>query len=187
MNYFELENDMGILDRWELGDPMDGSGQELWNGHFSKGLPLSIQPPVRMGMYKQGRALDFSTTALGVTVIHDRVKTLFEQLGIQGQMQLFPVTIDGQPDRHYIVNLLQTIRCIDDARCEEVGYRTAEEGYEEGIGEYYKVVGLRIDPSKVGDVEIFRPWGWPVSIIVSERIKRALEMAGVTGTRFTEV
>ncbi|HYO55195.1 imm11 family protein [Archangium sp.] len=187
MKYFELENDMGILDRWELGDPIDGSGQEIWHGHFSKGLPLSIQLPVRIGMYARGRALDFSTTALGVTVIHDKVKTLFERIGIQDQMQLFPITIEEQSDLYYILNLLRTIRCIDDERCEEVGYRTAEEGYEDGIGEYHKVVGMRIDSSKVGDAEIFRPWGWPVSIIISERVKKAMEVAGVTGTRFTEV
>lgn len=187
LNYFELENDMGILDRWELGDPIDGSGQEIWNGHFSRGLPLSIQLPVRIGMYARGRDLDFSTTALGVTVIHDKVKTLFEQLGLQDQMQLIPITVDEHPDRYYLLNLLRTIRCIDDERCEEVGYRTVEDGYEDGIGEYYKVVGLRIDPSKVGNAELFRPWGWPVSIIISERVKKAMEEAGVTGTRFTEV
>ncbi|AKJ07745.1 Hypothetical protein AA314_09371 [Archangium gephyra] len=46
---------------------------------------------------------------------------------------------------------------------------------------------MRIDPSKVGDAEIFRPWGWQTIILVSERVKQAMEEAGVTGTRFTEV
>ncbi|EPX60574.1 hypothetical protein D187_001728 [Cystobacter fuscus DSM 2262] len=49
------------------------------------------------------------------------------------------------------------------------------------------MVGMRIDPSKVGDAEIFRPWGWQTNIIVSERVKRAMEESGMTGARFTEV
>jgi hypothetical protein len=68
-----------------------------------------------------------------------------------------------------------------------VAYRTVEEGYEDEIGEYRNVVGMRIDPSRVGDAEIFRPWGWQTNIIVSERVKRALEESGVTGAGFTEV
>ncbi|HYO57579.1 imm11 family protein, partial [Archangium sp.] len=62
-----------------------------------------------------------------------------------------------------------------------------EDGYEDEIGEYRNVVGMRIDPSKVGDAEIFRPWGWQTNIIVSERVKRAMEESGTTGARFTEV
>ena len=44
-----------------------------------------------------------------------------------------------------------------------------------------------IEKYKVGNDEIFRTWGWPVSIIVSERVKQAMEEASVTGTLFTEV
>jgi hypothetical protein len=46
---------------------------------------------------------------------------------------------------------------------------------------------MRIDPSKVGEAEIFRPWGWQIVIIVSERVKRAMEEEKITGARFVEV
>jgi hypothetical protein len=39
----------------------------------------------------------------------------------------------------------------------------------------------------VGDAQIFRPWGWQVALIVSERVKRTLEEDSVTGVRFKEV
>ena len=187
MRYFELENDMRIRDLWLLGDPMDGNGQEIWRGHFSSGQPLSVQLPLRIDMFDRGRALDFSTNAFGVPVIHGRVKAVFERLGLQDQMQIFPISVEGQSDPYFLMNLLREVRCIDDARCDRVSYRTAEEGYEDGVGEYSNVVGMRIDPSKVGQEEIFRPWGWPVSIIVSERVKRAMEEARISGAFFTEV
>ncbi|EPX65047.1 hypothetical protein D187_000472 [Cystobacter fuscus DSM 2262] len=55
------------------------------------------------------------------------------------------------------------------------------------MGHYRNVVGLKVDPEKVGDAHIFRPWGWPVALIVSERVKRALEDEGLSGPRFIEV
>jgi hypothetical protein len=187
LRYYKISNDMRILARWTLGDPMDGNGQELWHGHLTEGLPISVRGPVRIGPYAPGRPLDFSTTALSVPIIHGKVKELLEQLGLSGQMQLFPITLEGQAEPYYLLNLLRVVRCIDDARCEEAAYRTVEDGYEDRIGEYRNVVGMRIDPSKVGDTEIFRPWGWQTNIIVSERVKRAMEESGMTGARFTEV
>jgi hypothetical protein len=178
---------MRILDRWALDNPMDGSGQEIWHGLMTDGVPISVQGPARIGLYAPGRPLDFSTTGLGFPIIHGKVKELFERLGLGGQMQVFPISVEGQSAPYYLLNLLRVVRCIDDARCEEVGYRTVEDGYEDQIGEYYKVVGMRIDPSKVGDAEIFRPWGWQTVIIVSERVKRAMEESGITGALFTEV
>jgi hypothetical protein len=46
---------------------------------------------------------------------------------------------------------------------------------------------LRIDKSKVGSAQVFRPEGWEGSLIVSEDIKSALEAMSATGARFTEV
>ncbi len=187
MKYYKMSNDMNILDRWTLGDPLDGNNQEIWHGQVTRGLPIAVQRPARIGLYAPGRALDFSTTALNVPIIHGKIKELFEQLGLDDQMQLIPITVEGQADPYYLLNLLRVIRCIDDARCEEVAYRTVEDGYEDRIGEYRNVVGMRIDPRKIGDAEIFRPWGWQTSIIVSERVKQALEESGITGACFTEV
>lgn len=187
MNYFKLSNDMRILDRWTLGEPHDGNGREVWHGEPTRGAPMAVQSPARIGLYVPGRALDFSTTALGVPIIHGKLKAIFEQLGLDGQVQLFPIAVEEQQEPYFLVNLLRVIRCIDDERCEEVAYRTIEDGYEERIGEYRNVVGMRIDPSKVGDTEIFRPWGWQTTLIVSERVKLAMEEADVTGARFMEV
>jgi hypothetical protein len=39
----------------------------------------------------------------------------------------------------------------------------------------------------VEDARIFRPWGWPVALVVSKPLKQALEREGITGTKFIEV
>jgi hypothetical protein len=45
---------------------------------------------------------------------------------------------------------------------------------------------LRIDPAKVGGAQVFRTWGWRGPIIVSERVKLAMEGEGLTGPEFVE-
>lgn len=187
MQYFELLDDMRIRDRWELGDPVDASGQEIWHGHFSEGRPLEVRTPAFIPLHAPGRALDFTTTALGIPVVHARLGALFERLQLQHQLQLLPANIEGQADSYLLINTLRVIRCIDDARCEAVFRYTEEDAEPERLGEYRNVRGLRIDASQVGDAQVFRPWGWQVAIIVSERVKRALEEDSVAGVRFTEV
>jgi hypothetical protein len=49
-----------------------------------------------------------------------------------------------------------------------------EDSRPDKLGEYRAVHRMRIDPAKVGDARIFRPWGW-------------IEAAGLSGTRFIEV
>jgi hypothetical protein len=102
-------------------------------------------------------------------------------------VQFLPVEVENHPGPYFILNTLRTIRCIDDARCEEVQYWRPEDGEPEKVGQYQSVVGLRIDPTKVEGAHIFRPWGWRVALLVSEDVKEALEREGITGTRFTEV
>ena len=46
---------------------------------------------------------------------------------------------------------------------------------------------MRIDLSPVGEARVFRTWGWPLALIVSEEIRMALGQAGITGTKFKEV
>ncbi|HZI09541.1 MAG TPA: DUF1629 domain-containing protein [Myxococcus sp.] len=102
-------------------------------------------------------------------------------------MQLLPVQVDGLPGPYFVLNALHVRKCIDDQSSTEVRYGTEEDGLPEKVGTYSSVSGMRIDVSRVGDAEVFRPWGWTSALIVSERIKDALEHAGVTGLKFEDV
>jgi hypothetical protein len=101
---------------------------------------------------------------------------------------LIPVKVESQqPDSYFILNILRVVRCIDDAACEEVKYWRPEHGQPELVGEYRAISGLRINPSQVEATHLFRPWGWPVALVVSEEVKSALERVGTTGTSFVDV
>jgi hypothetical protein len=113
------------------------------------------------------------------------VAAILERLASQ-DVQLLPARVDGQTEPWFILNVLRIIRCIDDARCDEVDYWKPEDGQPEKVGQYSYVHGLKVDPTKIGDAHIFRPWGWDVAIIVSDTLKQALEQESITGMKYVE-
>ena len=189
LRYYDLYDNVYIPGRWHLRMPLheEEGREELFDAwRFKEGRLLSIEKPILISMKPAGIPLEFSH-ALGVPIVHRRVVSLFERLGLQKEVQFIPVEVEGQTEPWFILNALQTIRCIDDARCEEVLYWLPEDNRPDRVGEYRNVVRLKVDPAKLGEAHIFRPWGWKVILIVSEHVKRAMEAEGITGTKFIEV
>lgn len=187
MRYFRLSDDVQVSGRWYLDDPVEPRGREVDRWQFESGLPVEIEGHLRVPLYRPGRPLDFSVTAVGgAPIVHARVATLFTELA-SADMQLIPVDIEGQADAFFILNVTRVVKCIDDKACAEVQYWKPEDGRPEKTGSYRAVHGLRIDPSKVGDAKVFRPWGWLGVLLVSQEVKEALERIGATGTKFKEV
>ncbi|WP_338068602.1 imm11 family protein [Archangium gephyra] len=120
-----------------------------------------------------------------IPVVHARVAAVFARLA-PGDVQLIPVEVEGQTDSYFLLNITRVVKCIDDEASDEVRYWKPEHGQPENVGEYRSVIGLRIDPAKVGDAQLFLTWGW-IAIVVSEVIKKALEEMGATGPKFQEV
>jgi hypothetical protein len=187
MRYFELTDDMSIRGRWLLGTPSDLQGREVENPWlFKKGQRLPDMGRLKLPIDVPGTALDFSLAAFAAPVVQARVASIFLELA-PDDVQTLPVEIEGHPEPFFILVATRLIRCIDDKACEEVQRWTPEDGRPEKVGMYRDVWGMRIDPSRVGDAKVFRPWGWSIALIVREDIKDALEHMGATGTEFKEV
>jgi hypothetical protein len=186
--YFRLSDDVYIPGRWELGAPTDPRGREIddpWQ--FADGKPVSIEGRLKLPIKRPGKPLDFSLAGIGVTpIVHARVASLLAELA-PSDVQLIPVEIDSQTDPYCILVATHRIRCIDDEASEEVEYWMPEDGQPEKVGEYRNVAGMRIDPTRVGNTRLFRTWGWPIALVVSDELKAAMEHAGITGTRFKDV
>jgi hypothetical protein len=185
--YFDLSDDMTLPGRWLLGTPTDTEGRALsepWV--FTNGTPIANPGSLKLAMYQPGTALDFSLAARSNPVVHARVAAVFADLA-PDDVQLFPVDVEGQTEPFSILVATRLIRCIDERASEEILKWTPADGRPEKVGEYRDVWGLRIDASQVGAAKVFRPWGWPIALIVREDIKDALERMGATGTSFDEV
>ncbi|XXF81710.1 hypothetical protein P2318_01040 [Myxococcaceae bacterium GXIMD 01537] len=185
--YFDLTEDVYVPERWHLDTPIDSQGQELGTRLFMRGEPAQEQGRIRVPLYQSGKPLDFSLADVGsIPLVSEKAASLLAKMA-PNDIQLLPVEVDSRPEPYFLVNVIRIVKCIDDETSEEVRYWKPEDGRPEKVGKYRAVYGMRIDPTKVEDAKVFRPWGWPVALIVSEDIKEALERAGVTGLSFTEV
>ncbi|WNG21758.1 imm11 family protein [Cystobacter fuscus] len=186
--FFSLDFDVYVQGRWYLAEPTNLAGQEvpdIWG--FITGRPITAPGPLRVPVPRPGRPLDFDkTTVAGTPIVSARVSSVFQEMASR-DVQLFPVEVQGQGEAFFLLNVTRTVRCIDDAACEEVQLYTPADGRLDRVGEYHSVSGLRIDKSKVGEARVFRLWGWHPPIIVDGEVKEALERTGIVGGRFDEV
>ncbi|WP_181791154.1 imm11 family protein [Myxococcus llanfairpwllgwyngyllgogerychwyrndrobwllllantysiliogogogochensis] len=186
--YFDLHDDFRNPARRELSDPLSLDGRKMnsvW--FFTSGAAVPHRGRLKLTAEPPGRPLDFSLAGAGLTpIVHASVAAIFRELA-PDDVQLIPVEVEREPESFFILVATRLVRCLDETACAEVSHYTAEDGPPERVGHYRTVRGLRIDPVKTEGARVLRTWGWPVSLIVSEGIKEALEHAGVSGVRFAEV
>jgi hypothetical protein len=165
--------------------PVDSQGRKVFDWDFKRGTPVHVEGRLRIPIELEGRPLDFSEAGIRLPVVHVQVAAMLAEQA-RGDVQLIPADIEGQPDQYLILVATRLIRCIDE-EASRVRFWTPEHGVPDKVGHSIGVDRLRIDKAKVGNAKMFRPEGWPGTLIVSEKIKDALEHMGATGTRFEEV
>jgi len=184
--YFELHDDVDVPGRWHLSDPVDGELRaldDIWQ--FTEGRQVAVGQQLRIPVDVPGRALDFTLAGASVPILHVRTVPLFLERA-PGDVQVLPVSIEGQPDQYCILVATRCIPCLDEA-ASRVQFWLPEDGLPEKVGQYSSVRDLHVDPERVGEAHVFRVEGWPGPLIVSEDIKQALERLGATGMKFTAV
>jgi hypothetical protein len=185
LRFFDLADDVYIPHRWDLGMPMNSQGQKLDDWQFRLGEPVHIQERLKVPVRGAGKPLDYTEAGVRLPVVHVRVASLFAELA-PDDVQLLPVDVEGEPDQYLILVATRRFRCIDE-KASRIQLWTHEDGVPHKVGQYSSVRDLRIDKSKVGNAQVFRCEGWEGPLIVSEKIKDALQRMGATGPRFEEV
>jgi hypothetical protein len=134
MRYFKLSEDVYLPGRWELGIPVGTHGEELGAPVFLQGEPVNVDGSIRVPLYQPGKPLDFSLSDAGtVPVVRESVGELLTRMAPK-DVQLFPVEVEGQRERYFLVNVIRIVRCIDDQASAEVSYWTERDGLPEKVG-----------------------------------------------------
>jgi hypothetical protein len=183
--FFELADNVNIPHRWHLATPIDSQGRQVDDREFTQGTPVLIKDRLRVPVEIAGKPLDFTEANVGLPVLHVRAASLFAELA-PDDVQLIPVDVEGQPDQYLILVAIRLLRCIDE-QASRIQLWTHEDGFPDMVGQYSSVRDMRIDKSRVGSAQVFRCEGWSGPLIVSEKLKDALEQMGATGPRFEEV
>ncbi|WP_233609780.1 imm11 family protein [Corallococcus sp. AB049A] len=116
-------------------------------------------------------------------IVSEDVADVFRTLA-PDDVQLFPVTVEGEPERYFIINTLKIVDCIDESNCEELQPYDQDDPHPERRGAYRWISRLRIDPAKAEGALVLRPMKFKTAFIVSEEVKNALERIGNLGVSF---
>jgi hypothetical protein len=169
-----------------LGPPYDPAGNEVDPRIFTKGAPVSVQPPLTIPVRELGDKVDFNFCAFDMVVTPRAFNVELEKL-VGSAIQRIPVTVEGEGDRFEILNICESVQCLDELRTGEIIRWTVEDGRPDRIGDYHIIRGLRIDPAAAQGHHIFRVAGWSLALIVSEEVKRFFEAWNISGLEYRQV
>lgn len=200
--YYKIEHAFPDTGRWYLNGLKDHTGNKLdvrifTYGHLIGTTPtlrlsspadgefVDVVPPLHISLRRPGPPLDFTLGDFDVPVVTKRVAQLLTRVADE-DIQKFPVRIDSSSEEYNIINCTRIIDCID-LQDSNVTYWSAEDGLPDMIGKLQMVIDLVIDPHLAQGRQLFRLEGWPVALIASSDVKKALEDEGVTGICFKQV
>jgi hypothetical protein len=183
VNYFDWTFDPTLKDVWYLGEPKSASGRiDSWN--FQKCSPFRLSDDKLVVAIKEpGAAVDAAFGSFDLLYVSPRMGGALREVS-ESEIQLVPVFTAAANQQLFLVNVLREIACVDESRSRFSKWEAGNTERPDKAGQYRSFSELHIDPALTQGAHIFRPWGWHVSLIVSERLKDAVESVGTLATRF---
>ena len=185
-SYYDFWDEKEIPGRWYLGDLIGPSGWLDPQPFVSGTGPLNPEGPLRIEQYRLGKPLDYTMADRGMPVVSERAAAVLREIA-GADVELIPLEVEGRPEPYFIGNAIHAIDCVDEQRSEGIRRWGPEDGRPERIGDYKPFDKLRVDPARTEGHNIFRVKRCLVYLIVSERLKEALERANLTGLYFKPV
>jgi Immunity protein family (Imm11) len=172
--------------RWQIDIESTLPSGEWWDvWAYSIGNPAQ-PPPYPFRISHEGPRSDVNITCFGTFVVSKSVANVVDAVA-DSEVQLIPVTIGGDTDEWFILNILSVVECIDYQRSQIPSYYPDDFEDASRAGKPRGILRLVIDPERVGDHQIFRVKDWRVAVVVSEKIRAALDQSWAIGLRFEPV
>lgn len=184
-HYYELLADPEEVSRWYLKSPLDADGNEVNPRIFTQGIQVDFQQQLVLPLRRSGKEVDFNFSDFDMVVTPSSLNSELEAL-LGSVIQRIPVEIENSSKRYEILNVSQLVECLDESRSLFTKW-AAGDGRPEKIGQYRMIATLKIDPAAVKGRHLFRVAGWPISMIVSEEVKKFLESRKTSGLKYERV
>jgi hypothetical protein len=181
--------DVAIEDAELLDDPR-GDWDEEFADHrpFLRGRRLELSTPLLVAVAEPGRPLDIAMTAHGNWYVTPPIGQILEEYAGPERVQRLPCRVaDGRSLE--ILNVLDFVDCLDLGRSRGILYFDEREG-PGGVNRNEAIKYIRqiaIDRSRAAGHHIFRIKGYSQPLIVSQRVRSAIEACGARGAMFMEV
>lgn len=183
-DFFEIGLDYNDPALWYLGQPATVDGK-LLPGTFWNCVPWADTRPLSVEIKKSGVPATFSHSGHSVYIVKTEAMNLLRDIVDPHIFQGIPVSIVDYAGDYEVLNSLTRVDCVDEQHSEFRRW-TAADGRPERIGDY-KMSLFRIDPERARGHDLFRVKGWEIVLVCSEKVRRHLESAGVTGIRFKSI
>lgn len=177
MRYYRAQFDAD-QPKWHISAPRDVVPVNIWK------FKVHISPtPPSFTIFADGPRVDFNEACCAIIVASPTLADVLYE-NAPHDVQLVPAVIEGDEGPWYVVNVVTCRDCIDHERSTITYFPKNHERYP---GEPRAVYRLVLNLEKIGDHDIFRPKGWEIALIVSEKVKLAMEEIGATGVEFEPI
>lgn len=170
--------------RYPLSIDLDGVC-EIDAREFTEGRRYDGLTPVTVPLEVDGPRPEFTFGAGAMPVVSRRLAELIESI-CPTEVQRFPITALPSITGYEILNVTAIADCLDETISTFKKF-TPESARPDRVGDYSEVGRLRIDPRRTNNHDIFRIRGWEVALIVSDRVKAAMEGIENLGVIFDPV
>lgn len=184
--FYEIEMDNTQWPFWFLSDLKDGNGQKVDPRLYARSRELPPYENLSMQITEEGPPIDFSFSALDIIIISKKAGDIIQQL-CGDDITRIPVAIDGVGEGYEILFIHCFIDCIDRDNTEHIMYWTEDDHRADLAGGFRMIIGMKVNPEKIGKTHLARVQGWPQAVICSQSLKDALERENITGIRFEKV
>jgi hypothetical protein len=187
MRYYDvLADDQRFPDRWFLDEPLSEAGEQIDAREFRYGRPYVGLLPVRVPIQQEGRVVKFTLAAFDMPIVSDDVAQIVQRIAPE-EVECFPVLVGAAMISGYaILNAVCQEACVDEERSEFMRWMP-EDGRPDKVGKYRMISEIVIDSTRTHHRHIFRIEDFVVALIVSDKIKRALEGLPDLGVVFKPV
>jgi hypothetical protein len=185
MDYFEFSFGPGDLYPWHFDSPTTKAGAEvsIWAFSMGKRYDDNNELVVKIGSCGTKTSVVFGT--FGTIFVEEKLGHALAE-NLKSRVQIIPIKVIDTDMRFVILNLLDEIECVDEARSEFTKYEPGNQMRPDKVGHYRSVYKLAIDPAKVNGADMFKVKGW-VAVIVSAFAKEVIEKYDPRGCSFSKV
>jgi hypothetical protein len=183
-SFYRLLADPAATSRRFLKAPLDPSGNEVDPRLFTQGRAVDLQPLLKLPLRRHGDVVDFNFCDFDMVVSPTDFNAELEAL-VGLAIQRFPVVID-EGGEFEILNVCDLVPCVDESRSLYTKWIDAD-GRPDKSGQFRTIIELKITPAAARGHHIFRVAEWPITLVVSDLVKRLFEAKNLSGVKYEPV
>jgi hypothetical protein len=93
-----------------------------------------LTQPLTIPLRRRSRALEFTLADFDMPVVHESLAARVSEQ-CEDDVQLFPAAVEGTVERYYIMNITNTVPCLDEKKS-GVTYWGEQDGRPDLVGKY---------------------------------------------------